>query len=74
MCKAMNVVHWPLITTLDLSYGHAVTIILHSALGCHCFTTTCKKRRATTKGKGSQKGQGEANRRRQLAAAPQVAT
>ena len=35
MCKAVNVMHTSLITTLDLSYGHAVTTILHSVAAVH---------------------------------------
>ena len=32
MCKAMNVMHMSLITTLHLSHGHVVTTILHSVV------------------------------------------
>ena len=35
MCKAVGEVRGSLITTLDLSNGHAVTTILHSVAAVH---------------------------------------
>ena len=35
VCKAMNVMHMSLITTLHLSHGHVVTTILHSVAAVH---------------------------------------